>query len=93
MIIREMHEARKRSIESRLRRAVRFNPPREPVLSASNIRYEASEKTRAINVGGIGLIHKLALESGLVDAINSKLHLLKMNFPYVESDQCSEYRV
>jgi hypothetical protein len=86
MIIREMHEARKRSIESRLRRAVRFNPPREPVLSASNIRYEASEKTRAINVGGIGLIHKLALESGLVDAINSKLHLLKMNFPYVESD-------
>ena len=58
MIIREMHEARKRSIESRLRRAVRFNPPREPVLSASNIRYEASEKTRAINVGGIGLIHK-----------------------------------
>ena len=61
MIIREMHEARKRSIESRLRRAVRFNPPREPVLSASNIRYEASEKTRAINVGGIGLIHKLAL--------------------------------
>ena len=86
MIIREMHEARKRSIESRLRRAVRFNPPREPVLSASNIRYEASEKTRAINVGGIGLIHKLALESGLEDAINSKLHLLKMNFPYVESD-------
>jgi hypothetical protein len=45
-----------------------------------------SEKTRAINVGGIGFIHKLALESGLVDAINSRLCLLKRNFPYVESD-------
>lgn len=86
MIIREMHEARKKSVENRLKNAVRFNASGDPVFSAKNIRYEASEKTRAINVGGIGLIHKLALESGLVDAINSKLHLLKMNFPYVESD-------
>jgi hypothetical protein len=86
MIIREMHEACKRSVENRLRDAVRFNPSGKPVLSATNIRYEVSEKTRAINVGGIGLIHKLALESGLVDAINRNLRLLKMNFPYVESD-------
>jgi hypothetical protein len=86
MIIREMHEARKKSVENRLANAVRFNASGDPVFSATSIHYEMSEKTRAINVGGIGLIHKLALESGLVDAINSKLHLLKMNFPYVESD-------
>jgi hypothetical protein len=86
MIIREMHEARKASVKNRLANAVRFNASRDPVMSATNIQYEMSEKTRAINVGGIGLVHKLALESGLVDAINSKLHLLKMNFPYVESD-------
>jgi hypothetical protein len=86
MIVREIHEARKRSVENRLENAVRYNPSGDPVLSATNIRYEVSEKTRAINVGGIGLIHKLALESGLVDAINRNLHLLKMNFPYVESD-------
>jgi hypothetical protein len=86
MIVREFHEARKRSAENRLRNAVRYNPTGNPVLSATNIRYEVSEKTRAINVGGIGLIHKLALESGLVDAINRNLDLLKMNFPYVESD-------
>ena len=86
MIIREMHEARKKSIENRLENAVRFNASGDPVLSAKNIQYEMSEKTRAINVGGIGLIHKLALESGLVDSINRNLHLLKINFPYVESD-------
>ena len=44
------------------------------------------DKARAINVGGIGLIHQIAIRSGLVDAINGRLHLLKMNFPYVESD-------
>lgn len=86
MIIREMHEARKKSVKNRLKNAVRFNPTGEPVFSATNIRYEVAEKTRAINVGGIGLIHKLALESGLVDAINSHLHLLKLNIPYRESD-------
>jgi len=86
MIIRKMHEARKKSVKDRLKNAVRFNPTANPVCSATNIHYEAAEKTRAINVGGIGLIHKLAQESGLVDAINNKLHLLRMNFPYVESD-------
>ena len=78
MIIREMHEARKKSIENRLENAVRFNASGDPVLSATNIQYEMSEKTRAINVGGIGLIHKLALESGLVEAMNRNLDLLKI---------------
>lgn len=86
MIVGEIHEACKRSVETRLKNAVRYNPSGAPVLSATNLQYEVSERTRAINVGGIGLIHKLALESGLVDAINRHLHLLKMNFPYVESD-------
>src|SRR3972149_9612988 len=86
MLIRGLHEARKRSAKNRLAKAVRFNPSNDPVLSATNIRYEASRKTQAINVGGIGLIHRLALESGLVDALNRKLQLLKMHFPYLESD-------
>ena len=72
MIIRELHEARKRSVKNRLEKAVRFNPSNDPVFSATNIRYEASRKTQAINVGGIGLIHRLALESGLVNAINAR---------------------
>ena len=36
------------------------------MFKASNIHYELSERTRGVGVGGIGAIHKLALESGLV---------------------------
>lgn len=86
MIIPEIYEARKRSLENRLDNAVRFNASGDPVFSATNVQYEMSQKTRAINVGGIGLIHNLAVESGLVDAINRNVHLLKRNYPYVESD-------
>src|SRR3990172_2868601 len=86
MIMRELHEARRRSVKHPLEKAVRFNPSNDPVFSATNIRYEVAWKTQAIHMGGIGLIHRLALESGLVEAINRKLQLLKMHFPYLESD-------
>jgi Transposase DDE domain group 1 len=58
----------------------------EPVISASNIHYEVSDKTHAINCGGIGAIHKLAQHFGLIAAIDARLHLLKFHLPYQESD-------
>ena len=39
------------------------------MFSASNIHYEVSERTRGVGVGGMGAIHKIALSSGLVEAI------------------------
>ena len=39
------------------------------MFKANNIHYELSERTRGIGVGGIGAVHKLALASGLVEAI------------------------
>ena len=86
MNIREMVEARKKSIENRLdptRIVIGFDGP---MMTATNIKYEISERTRAINCGGIGLIHKLARESGLIDAIDRKVNLLKLHLPYHESD-------
>jgi len=56
------------------------------MFAASNINYELSDRTRAISYGGIGVIHKPARESGLIDAIDKKLHLLKTYLPYHESD-------
>jgi len=44
------------------------------------------DKVRAIGTGGIGLVHRLAEQSGLVDAIDRSLHLLKVHRPYHESD-------
>jgi len=45
-----------------------------------------AERTRAIDCGGIGAFHTLARNSGLVDAIDEGLHLLKIHLPYHESD-------
>jgi hypothetical protein len=39
----------------------------QPMMAASNIRYEVAEKVRAIAPGGIGAIHLLARKLGLVN--------------------------
>src|SRR4029077_2869670 len=48
--------------------------------------YEIADRTRGIASGGIGALHALARQVGLVDAIDDRLHLLKFHFPYHESD-------
>ena len=58
----------------------------QPMMTASNIHYEISDRTRAIAPGGIGAIHLLAQRLGLVRDINDNLHLLKRHLPYFESD-------
>jgi hypothetical protein len=58
----------------------------KPLLRAQNIHYEMAERVRAIESGGIGTFHLLACNSGLVDAINENVHLLKRHLPYHESD-------
>src|ERR1700734_490118 len=58
----------------------------EPEFKANNIHYEASSKTGAITCGGIGAIHLLARRIGLIDAIDKRLHVLKIHLPYHESD-------
>lgn len=77
--------AEKRKIERRLKLAVRVNEG-GPVLSASNIRYELSDKTKAIAHGGIGAIQRLVRKTGLARKIDNKLKLLKIRKPYYESD-------
>jgi hypothetical protein len=83
--IRRQLAARKRRILRRIE-----NKPgvegQQPMMSASNIHYEITEKTRAISPGGIGAIHLMAQKLGLVHDINQNLHLLKRHLPYFESD-------
>ena len=86
MISTKAIQRRKREIQKRLDRQQFVNPYEGPILSATNIEYELAERTRAINYGGIGLIHKLAQQCGLVDALDRHLHLLKIYMPYHESD-------
>lgn len=75
----------KRKIRHRLREMFWEDQP-NPMFSASNIHYELADRTRGIDCGGIGAIHLLARQTGLIDAIDRKLHLLKIHKPYHESD-------
>jgi len=79
------HAAGKRKIHRRLDRPVTAPSP-VPVFAASNIHYEAAAKIQAIACGGIGAIHLLVRKLGLAEAIDERLHLLKLHFPYHESD-------
>ncbi len=56
------------------------------MFKASNIQYDIAERVHGIAYGGIGLFHRLAKHIGLIDAIDSKLHLLKEHKPYHDSD-------
>lgn len=58
----------------------------QPMMTASNIQYELAERTRAISAGGIGAMHLVAKKLELAEAIDERLHLLKIHLPYHESD-------
>jgi hypothetical protein len=85
VIVPEMVEGRKRSIDRRLNGPIEQDFT-QPMFSAGNIRYELSDRTRAVSYGGIGLMHRLVGEIGLAKAIDRRLHLLKIHLPYHESD-------
>lgn len=82
---------RKKQILKRLAtpRANRFThcfQDSNPVIGSNAIEYELSDRTQAINYGGISAMLKLAKHVGLVDAINKNVQLLKWHAPYHESD-------
>ncbi len=85
IIFRRWLNKRKSRIQRRLDKK-RDTMTFRPVISASNIRYEVADKTRAITCGGIGAIHLLAQRLGLSEAIDQRLHLFKIHLPYHESD-------
>ena len=76
---------RKRRILRRIENKPGVERP-QPMMTASNIRYEIAEKARGIAPGGIGVMHLLARKLGLVHDIDEGLHLLKRHLPYHESD-------
>jgi hypothetical protein len=56
------------------------------MYTASNIHYEHSARVRGLEAGGIGAMHLLAQHTGLVEAIDRQVHVLKVHLPYHESD-------
>src|SRR5207248_11173761 len=50
------------------------------------LHYAIADRAQGIAVGGIGTFHALAQRIGLIDAIDRRLHLLKIHLPFHESD-------
>jgi hypothetical protein len=75
----------KRRIDRRLDKET-HNGGEEPMFAARNIQYEIASRTRGIAHGGIGALHVLARQIGLIDAIDRRLDLLQFHRPFHESD-------
>ena len=75
----------KRRIERRLDKT-QIGGCDQPMFTASNIHYEIGDRSRGLAHGGIGAIHALARQLGLIDAIDNRLCLLKLHLPFHESD-------
>jgi Transposase DDE domain group 1 len=83
--LRQRLAYRKRQIKRRLDKT-NLGDCSKPVFTAKNIRYDFARRARGLCFGGIGLMHALARRTGLIDAIDRRLHLLKVHLPYHESD-------
>jgi hypothetical protein len=83
--IRQQLKRYKQRIQRRLDKT-KLGDCSQPLFTASNIDYEIGERNRGIAHGGIGAIHTLARQIGLIDAIDQRLHLLKIHLPFHESD-------
>ena len=82
---------RKRRIEKRLRAArdgrfVRMMSGAPAVLGTAGLKYELADRAQAIVYGGVPLMLRVARESGLIDAIDRGVPILKWRCPYYESD-------
>jgi len=70
--------SRKRRIQRRLDKTD-LRGCSQPMLTATNIHYEISDRTRGIAHGGIGTFHLLARKLGLMQRIDQRLQLLKIH--------------
>ncbi|HEX4129385.1 MAG TPA: IS1380 family transposase, partial [Pirellulales bacterium] len=83
--IRRQLAARKQRVERRIDKS-NCAGCEQPMLRPGNIHYELADRTQGLAYGGIGAMRLLVQELGLAEAIDRRLHLLKIHLPYHESD-------
>lgn len=77
-------EKRELAILERLENTHEFRS--SPMMSASNVVYEVSDRVQATAWGGVGAMYQLARATGLIQALDEKVQVLKIHKPYHESD-------
>jgi hypothetical protein len=83
--IRRQLAARKRRLERRIDKH-NCQGCEAPMMQPSAIKYELAERTQGLAYGGLGAMRLLVQKLGLAEAIDRRLHLLKIHLPYHESD-------
>jgi hypothetical protein len=83
--IRQQLANRKRRLDRRLDKS-NVQGAEQPMFTACNLHYEIADRACGLAHGGIGAMHALARRLGLIDAIDRRLHLLKIHLPFHESD-------
>lgn len=78
------HKIRKQKMDKRCK--PNRSDSNRPQLRTQDARYDLSEKINATACGGITLIHQLARDLGLPQAIDTSARVLKQYQPYHESD-------
>ena len=84
-IRRQLLRRRKQRIERRLKPR-NWHGQAAPMLAASNVHYELSDRDRGIATGGVGAMHRLARHVGLIEDLDEHVEVLKAHLPYHESD-------
>jgi hypothetical protein len=74
-IIRKRLAARKRRLQKRLDKDRYPEDLSRPIIRGSTPQYELSGRSTGTAYGGIGLIHQLARDLGLAEAIDRRLCL------------------
>ena len=79
---------RKRQLESADRLDRSWMPKKgQRVLAGGNIHYEISDRVRAIDCGGLGVVQLLVEQQQLAESIDQKkVKVLERHLPYRESD-------
>ena len=78
---------RKRQSESEDRLDRSWMPEKgQRVLRGGNIHYEISDRVRAVDCGGLGVIQLLVEQLQLAEAIDQRVKVLERHLPYRESD-------
>ena len=84
--LREKLDARQRSVQRRLDKTKLPDFSKPIFRGCGNFQYDLNDRINGTAFGGIPLLHKLAQDIGLVDAIDRRLRILKFPLPYFESD-------
>jgi len=77
---------RERRVAARHNKAGHWKAQLQPMFTSGTIHYEIGANTDAMNLGGMGAVHRLVTKLGLVKAIDDSLDLLNVHLPYHESD-------